>query len=135
MPLQGFLDTCNGDSVSGWAWESSAPARPVYVDIYDSEVLLAQVLARGYRQDLRDAGIGDGRHAFEFRIPATFRDGQEHHISVRVGTDEIHELTGSPHSAYWYPTRTRHTEAAAILRSFSKRYPGNCMESIWKPGG
>src|SRR5258708_3311499 len=122
MPIQGSLDVCDADVITGWAWDSETD-KPVYVDIYDGDVLLARLPARGFRPDLKHAQIGDGRHAFEFLIPRTLRDRQEHRISVRVcdGVEPAYELLGSPQSVYW-PV-VRNPELAPLLKSFSVRYP------------
>jgi SAM-dependent methyltransferase len=133
MPIQGFLDVCNADIITGWAWDSETD-KPVYVDVYDGDVLLVRLLARGFRRDLKDAKIGDGRHAFELLIPRTLRDRQEHRISVRVcdGVEKAFELPGSPQSVYW-PV-IRNPELAPLLRSFNTRFPWQIDESNFEHG-
>ena len=40
------------------------------LDIYAGGRLIGQTLANRYREDLRQAGLGSGRHGFEFSPPA-----------------------------------------------------------------
>ena len=37
-----------------------------------------------FRQDLADAGYGNGRHAFRFATPPQLKDGHSHLIRLRV---------------------------------------------------
>ncbi|WP_229317793.1 putative Ig domain-containing protein, partial [Larkinella sp. C7] len=37
-----------------------------------------------FRQDLLNAGKGNGKHAFSFPIPANLKDGQPHLLTARV---------------------------------------------------
>jgi hypothetical protein len=91
----GFLEEANGESISGWAWDKQEPNKPIEVDIYDGDRLLATARADGTRDDLAQAGKGDGKHGFCYPTPAGLKDGKEHTIHVRThGTDL--ELLGSP---------------------------------------
>jgi hypothetical protein len=92
---EGVLEDVSGDGISGWAWDSKQPDRPIRVDIFDGDTKLATVLACAFREDLLQAQIGSGRHAFGYAIPAGLKDGKSHPIRVTIaGTDK--ELTGSP---------------------------------------
>jgi hypothetical protein len=55
-----------------WAARASgySPEAPVCLDIYAGSERFGQVVADRYRADLQAAGIGDGRHGFEFVPPA-----------------------------------------------------------------
>jgi hypothetical protein len=65
------------------------------VDIYDGDRKLATVVADQYRVDLHDAGIGDGQHAFNYRTPASLKDGKPHAIRVKTsGANKV--LSGCP---------------------------------------
>ena len=93
--FEGSLDKVVVESVGGWAWDGSTPNTPIKVEIYDGTRLLATVIAQEFREDLKGAGKGDGKHAFNYALPQTLRDGQAHAISVRyAGTAS--ELPGSP---------------------------------------
>src|ERR1700689_4367979 len=56
-------------SATGWAQNLDHPEAPVCLDILVDGVLVGQVLASCYREDLERAGIGSGRHSFEFTLP------------------------------------------------------------------
>ena len=91
----GSFDKLEVASVGGWAWDSTRPNEPIKIEIYDGATLLSKVTASEYREDLKKAGKGDGKHAFNFALPATLRDGQSHTISIRYEGTSI-ELPGSP---------------------------------------
>jgi hypothetical protein len=80
----GALDSVDEDAVYGWAWEPARPTEPIAVDIYDGDSLLGTVRADGFRADLRDNGIGDGKHVFSYPTPAHLKDGREHTIRVMI---------------------------------------------------
>jgi len=92
---EGHLDVVDGESVAGWAWDKSQPWPPSKVDIYDGETLLATVTANRFRQELLDAGIGSGQHAFVYATPAELKDGKAHTIRVTISGTDV-ELTGAP---------------------------------------
>ena len=81
--FQGFHDQATCSVISGWAWDSNDPNSPINVAIFSDGQLIATVLAIQFRQDLVNAGIGNGFHAFSFNVPASLKDGQPHSISAR----------------------------------------------------
>jgi hypothetical protein len=93
--FEGSLDKVEPGSVGGWAWDGSRPETPIQVEIYDGKTLLSTITASEFREDLRTAGKGDGKHAFNYALAATLRDGESHTISVRFAGSTI-ELPGSP---------------------------------------
>jgi hypothetical protein len=47
------------------------------------------IVADRFREDLRDAGYGNGRHVFRVQTPPQFKDGRPHKLSISVtGTEE-----------------------------------------------
>jgi SAM-dependent methyltransferase len=86
---EGFHDLATCGEISGWAWDSSMPDTPIYVDIYDGDKLLATVLADRLREDLRTAGKGQGHHAFVFPVPRHLKDGKPHSIWVKISGSDI----------------------------------------------
>jgi hypothetical protein len=94
----GVLDVADGENIAGWAWDKNRPDGPIDVDIYEDDgalTLLATIPAAQFRQDLLDAKIGDGRHAFSFPTPARLKDGKAHTIRVVTSQAKV-ELDGSP---------------------------------------
>ncbi len=62
--LQGYIDEASSSRITGWVWNPQQPDSPITLDLADGDTRLARVMANQYRSDLRQAGIGDGRHAF-----------------------------------------------------------------------
>ena len=80
---EGYLDSADCQSIAGWAWDSNQPDAAIDVDIYDGAALIGTVTANQFRQDLLNAGKGNGVHGFTFATPASLRDGQPHSIRVK----------------------------------------------------
>lgn len=94
---EGFHDSLDCNGTAGWAWDQNRPNDPITVDIYDGTTLLGSVSANGFRQDLLNAGKGNGYHGFGFSLPSSVRNGSAHSISVKFGgTSTL--LTSSPRS-------------------------------------
>lgn len=74
-PIQGCIDLFDDNSVSGWVADLGAPDAPVTVDVYIDDELEGTVLCDAFRQDVKDAGYGDGRKGFRFILarPSTLR--------------------------------------------------------------
>jgi hypothetical protein len=82
--LRGFVDVACPEMVSGWAQCETQPEVPVCLDIIAGGQRMALVLANRYRADLRDAGMGSGKHGFMFRLPA----GLQGPVEVRRSSDQ-----------------------------------------------
>jgi hypothetical protein len=67
--LRGYIDLVGPRCIAGWAQNMENLEAAVCLDIIAGETVLGQVLANEYRDDLRRAGIGSGRHAFAFSPP------------------------------------------------------------------
>jgi hypothetical protein len=67
--LRGYVDVVRPTRIAGWAQNLEHPEAPVCLDIYADGVLIGRTLAGAYREDLELAGIGSGRHGFEFVRP------------------------------------------------------------------
>jgi phosphoglycerol transferase len=91
--IHGYVDLVDGSRVAGWAWDQGNPINRLKIEIFDGNNQLAVVSANGFRQDLRDAHIGDGVHAFTYSH--NLADGKVHMIRVLVAGTNV-ELTGSP---------------------------------------
>jgi len=86
--FDGFHDGASCNQQTGWAWDANRPNTVISVDIYSDNVLIATIPADQFRQDLLDAGKGNGFHAFFFDTPMSLKDGQTHTISIGFhGTD------------------------------------------------
>ncbi len=99
--LEGVFDGvyCAGTGVSGWIYNSNQPNAAISVDIYEGNTLIqANIVAGDFRQDLLEAGKGNGQHAFSVPLPNSLRDGQNHSISIRA-SGCTYVLTNSPRTA------------------------------------
>ncbi len=68
--LRGYIDCIRASLIAGWAQNTDAPEASVCLDIFADGKLLGRVLANTYREDLKAAGLGSGRHSFLFTPPA-----------------------------------------------------------------
>ncbi|MDB5395277.1 MAG: putative glycosyltransferase, partial [Rhodospirillales bacterium] len=89
--LEGCLDTLTRTRLSGWAVDGD---NHVGLVVTANGHVIANILANRYRADLKDAGYGDGRHAFDVILPE-LSALIEHEIHVRRQADGA-ELPGSP---------------------------------------
>lgn len=90
----GHLDGVIQECVAGWAWNSLTPDQAVYVDIYINGDLYQTVKADQFRQDLLEAGIGNGAHGFIYPLGTKKLDSNSM-ISVRLAGTAL-ELCNSP---------------------------------------
>ena len=67
--LIGYIDKVGAGKIQGWAASRSAPARRVTVRLYLDDELVGEGVAQDSRDDVRDAGYGDGLHGFELPVP------------------------------------------------------------------
>src|SRR4051794_11616635 len=93
--LRGFIDGADRHRIAGWAQDDAQPDAPLSLLILDNENLVARVLANRYRADLEAAGIGDGRHGFEFDFRNPLPPGERHVIRVCREADGV-DIERSP---------------------------------------
>jgi glycosyltransferase involved in cell wall biosynthesis len=94
-PLAGSLDRADAAGIAGWAVDTANPERRVQLQLRLDGEAAGLLVAHKFRDDLRDAGFGDGRHAFELHIPNGLSPYRAHEISVCRAEDGA-ELPGSP---------------------------------------
>jgi len=79
----GYLDMADCNIVAGWAWDANQPNTAISVDIFDGSTLITTVAANYFRQDLYNAGMGNGYHAYNISTPASLKNNQYHYINVK----------------------------------------------------
>ena len=94
--LQGSLDAVDREHIAGWARDSEHPEAAVAVLITAGGELLGRVVANRYRADLAEAGLGSGRHGFEFWLPAGGLSPLARHVVHAVSEADGTELPTSP---------------------------------------
>lgn len=82
ITLQGHLDAVDGNIVYGWAWNPQAPLLRLKIEVWLGSDQLSETIADLPRPDLKDGGIGDGRHAFEARMNADLKQSDRHALMV-----------------------------------------------------
>ena len=82
--FDGFVNGADCGTFRGWAWDRNKPNTVVSVEILDGSTIIGTLPAGDFRQDLLDAGKGNGKHAFRFTIPERVKDGLAHNLSARV---------------------------------------------------
>jgi hypothetical protein len=93
--IYGKFDGVVGLFAVGWAWDECTPVHAQYVELLADGRPLGVVRADLPREDLVEAGIGNGRHAFRYLLPPGLLDGRVRTIeAVIVGAGA--ELCGSP---------------------------------------
>ena len=90
----GVVDELSCERVAGWVWIVPQTG-PLKVDIIEADKIVGTATADVFRQDLKDAGIGDGVHGFRVPLPPSLKDGHSHTISVKASGSDF-ELQGSP---------------------------------------
>jgi hypothetical protein len=67
--LRGYVDAVSANCIAGWAQNPDYPNAPVCLDIFAGGRLIGRTLANRFRDDLARAGLGSGKHSFEFIPP------------------------------------------------------------------
>jgi hypothetical protein len=86
MKISGHLDLCGSDLIEGWlycdSWEDG-----LTLQIFVADRLIGECVANAFRQDLQEAGYGDGHCGFSFKIPpeVQIQDVEETRLRL-VGT-------------------------------------------------
>ncbi len=83
-----FIDLATGQGMKGWAVGSRQDA-PCRLRIECDGRLLAQAVARGFRRDLLDAGIGHGHYAFTARFETKLPLADYVFSVFEAGVDEV----------------------------------------------
>jgi hypothetical protein len=83
---RGSLELAAHTLVAGWAFAGEG-AGPVALAVLVNGAVAGRFVADRYRPDLAAAGIGDGCHAFFFRLPEDLSPDIGYTIEVRRVTD------------------------------------------------
>ncbi|MFS2004292.1 glycosyltransferase [Duganella sp. CT11-25] len=86
----GRVEQLDGHAITGWVYDTNAPADSLVVGLYDGEQLLCQARSLQPRRDVNQLFQIDGVHGFHLPFPAALYDGQARHIAVRAGGATLH---------------------------------------------
>ncbi|MDE1883789.1 MAG: hypothetical protein KGH70_07410 [Rhodospirillales bacterium] len=92
--LAGYIDHLGERlNLRGWAWCETAPQRRLEIEILVNGTVVGRTRADVHRQDVQDAGKGDGCYGFAWKLPVSALAAGRVDIAARVaGTDFL--LTG-----------------------------------------
>jgi glycosyltransferase involved in cell wall biosynthesis len=93
--LKGNLDIVSLRQVVGWAQDDALPEVPVSLVVTANDQLIGRILANRHRADLEQAGLGSGRHSFEFQFAQALAPLKRHVLRVFREADGI-DLAQSP---------------------------------------
>jgi hypothetical protein len=66
--VQYHIDAVSADMISGWACNTTNPAKPCLVELKSGDKVLATAQAATLREDLVAAGVGNGCHGFGIQL-------------------------------------------------------------------
>src|SRR5260370_38084040 len=107
MSLGGFLDEFGPRCIGGWI-DDDGPVAAITVSVNGR--VAATASPTDYRQDLEDAGIGDGYRGFTFPMSG-FLTELHNDVTVTCGQEVVH-------SAIFQPVR-QEVRLAAVVRAAS----------------
>ncbi|WP_128544603.1 family 78 glycoside hydrolase catalytic domain [Larkinella soli] len=87
--FEGYLEGANCGSLWGWVWNRDKGNTAYTVEFLDgatvaSAVVVGTVEANVFRQDLKNAGKGNGAHGYTFLTPESLKDNRSHTLWARV---------------------------------------------------
>src|SRR5215204_2390629 len=91
--LVGTLDGYDDGMLVGWAWKPQDPSAHLEIELFVDGADDTRFLADTFRPDLRDIGMGDGRHGFA--IPICHHAGDSARVADLRFPDGT-SLLGSP---------------------------------------
>jgi glycosyltransferase involved in cell wall biosynthesis len=94
-PLTGHIDQADRHAVTGWAMDPARPGEPVLLEVVLDGEVVGTFPADRHRADLAQAGMGDGRHAFQLQIPGGLSPHAERVLELRRAGDGA-PVPGSP---------------------------------------
>ncbi|MFK3720618.1 tetratricopeptide repeat protein [Pseudomonas fulva] len=94
LQIVGHFDYVDEGFAYGWALDPRNPLDRVTVEIICDGNVVGRGKANGYRQDLEDAGVGDGYHLFKIKLSYEIYDGEAHTLQARNTSNNV-LITGS----------------------------------------
>ena len=92
----GHFDYVLDGRAYGWAFAPAQPGKRLAIDIWADGEVVAHGNAELFREDLENAGLGDGCCLFDLQLSQELFDGQVHGLTARVSeTGTL--LNGGPH--------------------------------------
>ncbi len=95
MNIAGHIDRADDQMVEGWIHSPSLPGHRYVLQVFAGKNLLGEASADRFRQDLKDAGVGDGNCAFSFPLPGLLPRPMLRDIRLRVVNSMVYLLPES----------------------------------------
>lgn len=83
---RGNLDGISAKKLKGWIWRVG-DLSPVAVNVVVDGEIADRIIASDHRRDLYRAGIGEGKHGFQWAIPERYFDGLTHTFELETVED------------------------------------------------
>jgi GT2 family glycosyltransferase len=94
MPI-GVIERVDCREIAGWAWDPHHPDDSVDIEILDGDAVVLKIAADVFRDDLVQAGMGNGHHGFKITHLGGIFPLSRHRVGIRRAGDG-HDLPGSP---------------------------------------
>jgi len=94
-PLEGRIDLLDHTTIAGWAFDVTRPHTPLRLEILVDNVVVGETLANLHRDDLRQAGKGEGRCAFRHHLAHPLTSNVPHAVRM-FRIDDQTELLETP---------------------------------------
>jgi hypothetical protein len=108
--IQGFVDNCDYQVVTGWLIDFSNVNRYLSLKVLIDGVEVCRALADRYRSDLAENVVFNQTcHAYNIKIPFYIADGKEHEINI-VEVENNYVLNGSPLKVIFPKNNVEHGE-------------------------
>jgi len=88
------FDTFSNQKITGWIFNKDNPNTTVDLQIYDSKKLLFRTKANTFRNDLLKAGIGNGYHVFDIKVPKSIKFLADDN-SAFLNQKDVHHFSSS----------------------------------------
>jgi hypothetical protein len=69
MRISGHVDLCGPELIEGWLYWDAWEGVPIRLQVFVAGELAGECVADRSRNDLQEAGLGDGQCGFSFRVP------------------------------------------------------------------
>jgi phytanoyl-CoA hydroxylase len=106
MRIIGHVDSCNASFIEGWITSPDANEPKISLEFVLDEEVIGRCVADLFRQDLKDAGFGDGHCAFHFPTPPLIPKSDISRIIVRLENSSVLLPIDSAKPAQSAATRT-----------------------------
>lgn len=113
--ILGRIDIADVGRVSGWAWDQGRPEHRLEVEIWLGDQRLGSTVADRERADLKRNGIGDGGHAFQFKLDPPVSATDLPQVTARVVIPELAEPV-----PLFRPSETQTVVERTVLLPFAR---------------